>query len=731
MKKKCSVDDHTWRFFRAGGFDQVRIDSGRDLQKIELLDQKLWVALACPVDNVYFDKRTLSLIDTDGDSRVRAAELIAAIKWTVSMLKNPDDLVDTTKKFSVKSLSDESEEGLAMIASARNAIAALGKSETDPVTVTDIEFLEKVLSQKKFNGDGVITGEVSDNNEIKSVINDIIAAFGDVSDRSGKPGVDSEKIEEFFTQASDYDMWIAESENNSAIRRLNDKMEAAAKAIASVRDKIDDYFARCAITKFDERAIEILNRGEKAFEVISESGHISIQCSEISNLALARVQPQGSLPLTKDLNPAWFDAVKTFESIVVRPLLGEKETLAENEWVQLLESFSPWFAWQERKPTNVFDLMGIVRVREILKSDFKKTLLDLIEQDKSQSATFDSLVSIEKLVRYHRDLYSLCMNFVNFKDFYTKGGPAIFIAGTLYLDQRSCNMCIKVNDINKHSLMAAMSGTYLVYCECKRCGGGEKINIVAAFTNGDSENLSVGRNGIFYDRDGNDWDATIIKIIENPISLRQAFWLPYKGLVRMIETQVAKRAMAAEAEATSKLQQTAITAANPDKNKPVPPPKKLDIGIVAALGVAAGALGTFVATLLGYAAGIIRLGPFAIIGGVLGLLLLISAHSLILAYIKLRKRNLSSILDANGWAVNAKARINIPFGTALTQVATLPPGAHRDLTDPYAEKKSPWPKIVIVAFIIYFAYYALDQFGYINEWTGGRLGIKIEQSQNN
>ena len=182
--------------------------------------------------------------------------------------------------------------------------------------------------------------------------------------------------------------------------------------------------------------------------------------------------------------------------------------------------------------------------------------------------------------------------------------------------------------------------------------------------------------------------------------------------------------MAAEAQSTAKLEQTAAATANADKNAPPAPPKKLDIGIVAALGVAAGALGTFIATIMGYASGIIRLGPLAIVGALLGVLLLISGPSLILAYIKLRKRSLGPILDANGWAINAKARINVPFGTVLTYVATLPPGSQRDLTDPYAEKKSPWPKLIILALIIYAAYAALDHFGLINTWTGGMIGHK-------
>jgi hypothetical protein len=54
---------YVWRFFRAGGFDQVRIDRGSDITNLKSLDQKLWAALACPTRGVEFDERTLGLID--------------------------------------------------------------------------------------------------------------------------------------------------------------------------------------------------------------------------------------------------------------------------------------------------------------------------------------------------------------------------------------------------------------------------------------------------------------------------------------------------------------------------------------------------------------------------------------------------------------------------------------------------------------------------------------------
>jgi hypothetical protein len=271
--------------------------------------------------------------------------------------------------------------------------------------------------------------------------------------------------------------------------------------------------------------------------------------------------------------------------------------------------------------------------------------------------------------------------------------------------------------------MAGLAGAYLAYCDCVRKGTGEKRQIVAAFTDGDSDNLMVGRNGVFYDRQGLDWDATITKIIENPISLRQAFWSPYKKFVRLIEEQVAKRAAAAEAASDAKLAQAASATAQADKAAPAAP-KKMDVGTVAALGVAFGAIGTFFAALMGYAAGIVKLGPLAIVGALVGVILLISGPSMIIAWLKLRKRNLGPILDANGWAVNAKAKLNVPFGKSLTGVAKLPAGSSRDLLDPFAEKKSPWPTLIIVALALYLVYVILNNLGYVYQWTNGRLGVE-------
>jgi hypothetical protein len=724
--------NHTWKFFRAGGFDQVRLDTGSDLMALDQLDQKLWVALACPTTGLEFDKATLALIDTDKDGRIRAPELIAATKWAGSCLKNPDELLKSSPSLSLSAISDATPEGKQLLASAKQILATLKKADATAVTVEDASQVTEKFVETVLNGDGIIIPETAQDDATKQVINDIISCLGSDPDRSGKPGIGQAKVDQFFADSQAFSDWHKQAESDKAILPLGDATAAAVAAVRAVKTKVDDYFMRCRLAAFDPRACNALNREEKEYLAFSAKD-LTITSAEISGFPLARVEAGRPLPLTQSVNPAWADAVIKFQNDAVKPLLGEKSALTEAEWGQLLARLGPYECWSAGLAGGTVAKLGRDRVRQILASPAKDTLTKLVAEDKSLEPQFTAIAAVEKLARYNRDLYKLLNNFVSFRDFYGRKDKAIFQAGTLYLDQRSCDLCLTVEDGGRHALLAGLSGTYLAYCDCVRKATGEKLQIVAAFTGGDSDNLMVGRNGIFYDRKGRDWDATITKIIENPISIPQAFWAPYKKVVRMIEEQVAKRAAAADTAATQQLQQSATAVVNPDQPPPPPPPvpvrTKMDTGTLAAIGLV---LATLLGALGGIFGAIAKLPAWQVPLAIVGILLAISLPSMLLAWLKLRRRNLGPILDANGWAVNAKAKMNVPFGGSLTGVATLPPGAQRDLVDPFAEKKSPWPKIIVLAFLLVLIYVALNGMGYIYDWTNGRLGdpkpLKVEKA---
>lgn len=708
MKKGSKPDQNSqqWRFFRAGGFDQVRLDRGMDLTRLGMLDRKLWVALACPVDHIVFDRITLEYMDIDKDRRIRAEELIVAINWAASLLNDHESFIRSSDTITPAEINDTTDEGRKIASTCRRIILSLGKQANDNLTLEEIEKSKTTLSLQPFNGDGIITDSSTADDKLVTLIKEIISVAGSKTDRSGIQGIDKDIVESFYSDANSYAEWYKGKPTDPLINSISNE---AIKILEAVSEKIDDFFTRCALCSFDDRFSALLDTQPQSFESISNS-LISISSDTCGALPLSRVSSNAMLPLTKGINPSWSEKIACFKKEIVEPLLGSTASLSLAQWEQVKTKLTSLLAWYHNEPETEIRKLGIERINSLLAGSEREQLIELIEKDLAESVTFSTLTDLEKLVRYRRDLHRLCCNFVNFKEFYSGNATALFQAGTLYLDQRSCSLCISVEDAAKHSSLAAMAGAYLVYCELRRVGGNEKKTIVALFTNGDSENLIVGRNGIFYDRNGNDWDATVVKIIENPISIRQAFWLPYKNFVRMIESQVAKRASAAEAQSSSLLESTANKTASLDISKSAPP-KKVDVGTVAAFGVAAGAMGTFIATLMGYAAGLVKLGPLAIAGAFVGVLMLISGPSLVLAYIKLRKRNLGPILDACGWAVNAKARINVPFGSALTKCATLPPGSQRDLFDPYAEKKSIWPRLLIVLVIFWMGYLALDKTG--------------------
>lgn len=710
---------HIWSFSRIGGFDQVRLETGADLMNLAQLDQKLWVALACPTTGIEFDPKTLSFVDTDQDGRIRASELIAAIQWAGGLLKNPDDLVRESLGLPLAAINDAVPEGARILASARQILVHLEQPDAKEITVEHTSDPARILAHSLFNGDGIVTAEAAGDDFTRLVITTIIELYGAETDRSGKPGINQAKTDKFFASLTAYEGWVRKGTEEASIPGLTDPA-AANGAFHAIEAKINDYFARCRLAAFDPRSLAALNREEKEYLAVA-SRDLSFSAQEVAGFPLSPIAADRPLPLSGSINPAWASAMSAFQKLVIEPLLPGRTQLTESEWLAMAAQFAPYNRWLAAKPSSEVEKLGLDRIREILGSPAQSVINGLILKDKAEEEKVNNIAAVDRLVRYHRDLHRLATNFVSFQDLYDGGEPAIFQLGTLYLDERSCQLCISVNDAARHATMAGLSGTYLAYCDCVRKISGEKMQIVAAFTDGDSDNLMVGRNGVFYDRKGRDFDATITKIIDNPISLRQAFWSPYKKLSRMIEEQVAKRAAAADSAATEKLAKTAESVAQVDASK-APVPKKIDVGTVAALGVAFGAIGGFFAAILSTGSQIVANGPLAVIGALIGIILLISGPSMILAYIKLRKRNLGPILDANGWALNARARINLPFGATLTQVPKLPPGSKHNLIDPYAEKKSAWPRRIAILILLYALYALLNYMGYISEWTGGRLG---------
>ena len=499
---------YKWSFANVGGVTRVRIQSAEDLRHLGELDKKMWTVLSCPVNGLEISADSLSLMDTDGDGKLRLKEVVATSEYLCASLKDPKSLFEQKDTVSMDNIADE-------------AVLAVAK---------------------KIAGD-------------KSEI-----ALADV-----QAAIDAVAIEEQPVPAAPLEEDV----------------------IAAYKEKSAEYAAY-----FEQEKLQKLG-----LAVIPE------------------------------------DAVKP--------------GMTEKKFAEMGAQIAEW---------------------EAAKAAAEGANADALAAAKAE------FMPLRKLLLLHRDFYRLLRNFITLEDFYDLNEKTIasFQAGTLIIDQRACHLCIRVNDPAKHDAQAPLSGMYLLYCNCVNQKSGKTAQIVAAMTQGEIKNLSVGKNGIFYDNDGLDYDATVTKIIDNPISIRQAFWTPYRKFAKWIEEKINKSAAEKDAKAfddmTAKADAAKVEGAPDGAQKPAFDIAKF-AGIFAAIGMALGMIGTM---LVSVAKGWVTLTWWQQILVFCGILLLISGPSMIMAWLKLRRRNLAPVLNANGWAVNADAIISVPFGKTLTEQVSFP-----------------------------------------------------------
>ena len=676
---------HTWHFYRYEGVDQVVLQSADDLRHLKDLDRKLWMVLTLPVKGTTLDPDTCALIDADHDGRIHREEMLAALDWELSALRDPAILLHRGDSIPLVDIADEK-----ILASVKDTLRRIEKPDADAITFDEARRASEAFAKTFYNGDGVVRPEsMQDDPVAKELVEAAVKVSPGVNDRSGDPGVNADSLAEFRKQAQAMLAWLEAADAACAPGLDAAATAKAAAALHAVEAKVEDYFTRCRLADFDAKAADPLNRSAADYQAIA-GDVLSGATAALADFPLAAIAPEKPLPLLRHVNPAWTGKLAALAADAARPVLGDDSLaeITEEQWSALKAAIAPYDAHVAAKPAGAIAGFDADTLRRLLADEPAAKIADAIAKDLEFAPQAAVVDSVEKLLRLRRDLPVLLTNFVNFIKFYA-GERAVFQTGVLYMDGRSCDLCIDVTDAGKHGTMAPLSGFYLAYCDLVNADGAKK-QICVAFTDGDNENLMVGRNGVFVDVDGKSWDATVAKIVTAPVSIREAFWSPYKKFVRMIEDQIAKRASAADAAATARVESSA-TAVVDSTATPAPAaapaegaaPKKLDLGTIALIGTAIGGIS---ALLAGFLKTLFGLGWWIPLG-VVGVILLISGPSMILAALKLKRRNLAPLLDANGWAINTRARINIPFASHLTRLARLPEGTIPSVRNPFEDPK--------------------------------------------
>lgn len=701
---KSKDQKYKWQFENIGGCSRVKISSGEDIAHLEELDTKMWTVLSCPIKGLEIDEKSLAYMDFDADGKIRVNDVVGVSKWATQVLKNPNLLLDGKDAVNIEDINTEKEEGMKLYKAAKQILTNLGKEGT-VISLADTADVSVIFAKTCFNGDGVITPASSQDADEISALTAAIAKTGGTMDRSGQMGVTAPQIEQFYTEMKAYSDWCAAE----VPAPFGEKTDAVIAAYQALDAKMKDYFMRNKLASFSPDSTAALDIQTSRIEAISGE-NLAVKSEEIAAYPIARITGKAELDLTAPINPAWAAQFNTLLGVAIAP---DQKTLSEADWAAIGTQFAAYTAWKGSKAGASVEDLTIDVVNTLLKQDKKQALLDLVAKDATYKEEADNIEMVDKFLHIFRDFYRLLRNFITFNDFYNKKKQvsAIFQSGTLIIDQRACHLCMKVDNMAAHNATAATSGMFLVYCDCTTKTRAGKLQIVAAVTVGEIGNLIVGKNAIYYDNAGVEWDAVITKVVDNPISVAQAFWSPYRRMSTAVENLISKSATEKDtkmmADATAKINAAptslpATPAAGTDPAaaaaKPAATPP-FDIakfaGIFAAIGMAVGMIGTALASL---AKGLWALTWWQLLLVFLGLMMLISGPAMVLAWLKLRRRNIAPLLNANGWAVNAASKISIPFGETLTDMAKYP---KMRLKDPYAKPGMPaWAKVLITLLVL-------------------------------
>lgn len=698
---------HQWRFQRFGGSNQVQLNTGDDIKALSTLNPKLWMALSCPVAGLEFDQNLLKLLDMNGDHRIRIAEVLAAIDWLKPRLNDFSSLIEHPEWIDLTNLCTDTAEGQRLLSTANAILANLNNVEQQKITLTEIQESSAINAKKLYNGDGIFSASPELPEPMQHFIQLAIAIAGSVPDANTEKGINLEIATEFVNYIQRYNDW---HHNFKALQTdFGDDTAPIWTLIQVLKPKIDDYFLRTNLASYAPQAQESLNVDQK-YIVPMDNG--ILDDTQLSELPLSKIEANAPLPLQSGLNPIWQARIEQFAHYC-HAFISDPAVLTHKEWREIQTKLSSYQSLITEKPvltiktleapTMTVEELTPEQIELILTPNLLSELKAMVAQDLDTPISAQNLLELEHLATYHLSLYRFLNNFVSFNDFFSLSRKAAFQSGELYLDGRCCTFCCEVTDIAKHSVLATYSALYLIYCHCTRkkpTGDPELDNktIVAAMTAGDGLFLVEGRNGLYLDHSNQDWDATIVKIIKNPISIRQAILEPYRRIGYFITEQINKWATNKDSammeNTTQKITEASTTTAT------TPEANKFDIaksaGIFAAIGLALGALGTAIASI---ASSLFALHWWQIPFVFLGIFIIISGPSVILAWIKLYGRKLAPFLEASGWATNSNTKINFYLGNKLTSRAQLPPNAKLNLTDPTKKSKTAfwiWLFIIIV-----------------------------------
>jgi hypothetical protein len=317
--------------------------------------------------------------------------------------------------------------------------------------------------------------------------------------------------------------------------------------------------------------------------------------------------------------------------------------------------------------------------------DTVEALRALLEESHRTALDLGRVRALEKLILLRAWILPLANSFTSFPDLYDPERRALFEMGTLVMDGRHLTLAVRVADRKSHARLSDESNLFVLFAEVSDREGTPLYEVAVPVTSGGRGNLGVGKRGLFIDSDGRQLHARVVQIVENPISFREALVAPFVRLgsalterLEKMQEQASKRIETAGLGAADRVQQAAKTptadgaSATPEAPAAPPAPGGTPGGWLAGGGIAVAALGSSGAFVIKTLAG---MSVWTILGGISSIALAILLPILLVAWLKLRRRDLSAILEGSDWGINARMRLTHSQALEFTHRPDFPPGS--------------------------------------------------------
>jgi len=655
-------------FNQYGKTFQLRIETAEDLSAVLELDESLWVATSAPADVFRCDPGFIALLDSDATGRIHTGEVKQAIRWFLDVLTDRSKLSERTNHVPLAAINQASPEGAEVHRSAVYVLKALGRDAESAISLKRVrQFLSK-LKEQPLNGDGVLVPAAAKDAETAQLILDVIATVGGETDASGALGVTGDRLKLFREQVEACLSWralgssVADS-HGLTVRPFGAQTDAMHAVFAQHAAAVDHFFDLCRAVRFDPRMAARMHCSEADLDALdlSQPGDVTA-CLRLASLATPN--REDCLPLIPDaLNPLYAAWVGQLKTTVLDPILGETdEVLHADQWLRVKRAIQPFADYLAAQKGAMVAALSDAQLRQYHESNVYDEVQKLITADRAVADMLKGIHEVERLVLYHQHLLRLANNFVSFSELYLPPIRAMFEEGSVLLDGRWFDLALRVNDVAKHSAIAQSSNIFTLYLEVSQMAPGGTFMIAVPATAGAKGNLGVGKRGVFFDWQGREYDAVVVRIIDNPISLREALVAPFVRLWSFVLGKI--EAMSGTLEKQLQTSADALIATPATGAPPTAAPAVVPAGggfangpagMLVGLSLSAAAIGSAFAFITKTFAG---LSSGQLVAGVFGAALVVAVPVSLIAILKLRRQDLSALLEGCGWAINARMRFD-------------------------------------------------------------------------